>query len=306
MDDAANRPTIRQRIKYLLLRILGVILSIIPHRIAAGIARFLGVIAFDILRMERRMILSYLAQIFPDKTPAERQRIGRAGHCNLTVVGMEMMRARFASRKGVVSRVYLEEESEDLYHRLMERGKGVVFVGAHFGNWELLGARIAAVGYPFLAIYQEHPNPLFNKYLTRTRGKLGIDVVNRSEAVRGVVRALRDGGAVGILADQDASRFGGVITDFFGRSATSFKGPFAFAVKYDAPLVAAWIHRESGSYRAGFQRLDEQALTGIAADADEETRVVRLTEAFVRWLEELICRDPKQYLWIHPRWQIEQ
>lgn len=307
MSKEAKRPTIGQRIKYLLLRLLGVILFILPHWASRTIARLLGVIAFDVLRMGRRMVLSYLEQVFPEKTPAQRRSIGRAGHCNLTIVGMEMLHARFLSREQVISRIQLEEESETLYHQLMKEGRGVVFVGAHYSNWELLGARLASVGYSLLTIVQDHPNPLFNRYLAETRGKLGTSIVRRSEAVRGVLRALNEGRAVGVLADQDAGPNGGVVTDFFGKPVSSFQGPFAFTVRCNAPLVAAWIYRsEGGRYRAGCQRLDEKALAGVAAGADEETRILRLTESFVQWLEELILKDPRQYLWLHPRWQTDR
>ncbi len=305
MNDLTGHPTIRQRIKYLLLRFLGFLLSILPHWLAQAIAVFLGVIAFDVMRRGRRMVLAYLAQVFPEKTPAERRSIGRAGHCNLIIVAMEMMRARFASRERVMSRIDLDGESEKLFHDLMEEGKGVIFVGAHYSNWEYLGARLAAVGYPFLAIVQDHPNPFFNRYLSKTRKRLGIDVVRRSEAVRGVLRFLREGGAVGIVADQDATSFGGVVTDFFGKPVASFRGPFSFAVKCNSPLVAAWVYRENGRYRASCRRLDEVALADLAPDADDEERILRLAESFVHWLEGQIKKDPRQYLWLHPRWQAE-
>jgi KDO2-lipid IV(A) lauroyltransferase len=305
MNETYSQPTVAQRIKYAMLRILGFFLSLLPHWLARALTRVLGVIAFDILRMSREMVLSYLEGVFPEKTPAERRRIARAGHCNLTMVGMEMLRARFASQQRVISRVTLEDGCEDLYHDLIREGRGIVFISAHYGNWELLGARLASIGYPFTAIFQEHPNPLFNKYLIKVRSKLGINLVNRSEAARQVLKVLRKGGAVGIIADQDASKYGGLVSKFFGKPVISFKGPFAFAVRCDAPLVASWIYRENGQYRAGFDRLDASALSGLADDAEEEVRIQRLADAYTQWLENLIRKDPRQYIWLHPRWQTE-
>lgn len=305
MNDSIGHPTIGQRIKYMLLRLLGFLLSILPHWLAQAIAVFLGMIAFDVMWWGRRMALTYLAQVFPEKTPAERRAIGRAGHCNLIIVAMEMLRAHFAPRERVISRVELDAESEKLFHELMEQGRGMIVVGAHYSNWEYLGARLAAVGYPFLAIVQDHPNPLLNRYLSKMRRRIGIDVVKRSEAVRSVLRFLKEGGVVGIVADQDATSFGGVVTDFFGKPVTSFKGPFSFAVKCNSPLVAACVTREKGRYRASCQRLDEEALADLPPDADDEARILRLTESFMRWLESQIIRDPRQYLWLHPRWKEE-
>lgn len=304
MSNETKRPTLLQLINFLFLYLLGSLLALLPHRAARTISGSLGVIAFDVLRINRRLVLSWLEQVFPEKTPAQRRRIGRAGHGNLVVIGMETIRARLLSRQRVLSLVKLEEESEALIHKVMEEGKGAIFVSGHYGNWELLGACLAAVGYPFLEITQDLPNPLFNRFLTNTRERLGISTVNRREAVRGVFKALRDGSAVGILADQDAGPEGGILTDFFGKTASTFKGPFAFAVRCDAPLVAAWICRgEKGRYRVSCERIDEQALADLPADAGEDTRIRHLAETFVHWLEERIRQDPRQYFWQHPRWQ---
>ena len=84
----------------------------------------------------------------------------------------------------------------------MRRGRGLIFVTGHLGNWELAGAYVAARGIPLDAIARRMKNPLFDRYLTETRSRIGMHVVHDADAVRRTPRSLRDGSAVAFLADQ--------------------------------------------------------------------------------------------------------
>ncbi len=298
-----TRPTFQDRLEYLSLRLMGLLMGALPRPLALGLAWPLGVFAFDIVRIRRRVTLENLAQAFPDRSPAERRRIGRGAFINLAVVAVEMLRARHLTREKVLSLVHMDEESEALHHRIMKEGKGAVFVGGHYSTWELMAARLAATGYPTLIIVQQQRNPLVNRDLAKSRDRLGFHLVDRGKAVRYVLSMLKEGGVVGILADQDAGPRFGIFIDFFGRPASTYQGPAGFALRCGAPLVGAWIHREGISYTAGYRRLDEEALVGLPPDADEETRIRRLTEAYVQWFEERIRMDPDQYFWLHRRWK---
>lgn len=302
-NEDPPRPTLQHRFEYLLLRILGAVCGVLPRRIALGIAWLIGVFAFSVLRLRRDVTLSNIRQAFPEEGAAGLRRIARAAYVNLAVVGMDMLRVRYLDREKVLSLVRLDPESESLYRRLMEDGRGLISTTAHYGTWELLGARVAALGEPSIAIVQPQRNPLVDRDLKRVRAKLGLEVVDRRGASREVVRTLNQGGSVMILADQDAGIRYGAFMDFFGKPAATHTGPAHFAVRSGAPMIAGWIHREGSNYSAGIDRLDEEALAGLTPDADEQTRVERLTEMYLHWLEDLIRKDPGQYLWQHRRWK---
>ncbi len=300
---ATRRPSLQHRLEYLLLRGVGVAVRVLPRPVADRLATLLAVIAFDLLRIRRRVTLDNLAQAFPEEDRRWRRRTARAAYRSLALVGMESLRAFHGDPARLLERVDLDPASERLYHDLMAQGHGVVFVSGHYGNWELIAARTAAVGYPSAVIIQEQRNPLFDEALERVRRRLGFNSVGRGAAVRGVLRVLKDGGAAMILADQDAGPRDVLFVPFFGRPAATYQGPALFAVRSGAPLVGGWIHREGDRYRAWYERLDEDVLDGLPADTDEETRVRRLTEAYVNWLERMIRIDPGQYLWLHRRWK---
>ena len=303
MRDSRDRSLVRDWLEYAFLRLMSMFLCLLPRQLGMGLAWLFGIFAFDVVRVRRLLVLSNLRKAFPEKSSAERRRIGRASHINMARVVVEMLRANFLDREKILSVVSLDRKSETLYHRVIEEGKGVVFVSGHYSNWELLSARTASIGYPAIGIMQNLRNPFINERLMEIRRKFGLDIVAQGLAVRKAIKTLRNGGTVVLLADQDAGLKHGIPTKFFDRPAFTYRGPATFAVQYNAPLLAMWIYRKGGCYFADYERLDERALVNLPTKADKEIRIKHLTKAYVQWLEERIRVDPKQYLWLLSRWE---
>lgn len=303
MNNLSRRPTLQHRLEFAALRAIGSAFGILPRMLRIIAAIKIAVLAFDILRIRRRVSLANLERAFPEFPPSRRRKIARAAYINLALVGMEMLLAGRLDAEQVIALVDLDPESESLIHELMKQGKGIVFVGGHYSNWELMAARTVAVGYPSAVIVQEQRNPLMDRELSRTRERLGFNLVPRGSAVRGILKILKDGGAAMILADQDAGTRDGLFVDFFGHLASTYRGPGQFVVHTGAPMLGGWIHREQGRYRLTFERLDETVLDGLEEDVDDESRIRLLTVAYAAWLERMIRKDPTQYMWLHHRWK---
>jgi KDO2-lipid IV(A) lauroyltransferase len=303
MSNPSRRPTLQHRLEFAALRFVGSAFGILPQTLRIIVAIKIAVLAFDILRIRRRVTLTNLERAFPEFPPARRRKIARAAYINLAIVGMEMLLAGKLDAEQVIALVDLDPDSEALIHELMKHGTGIVFVSGHYGNWELMAARTAAIGYPSAVIVQEQRNPLMDRELSRTRERLGFNLVGRGSAVRGMLKILKEGGAAMILADQDAGTKDGVFVDFFGYPASTYRGPGQFVVHTGAPMLGGWIHREEGRYRLTFERLDEATLDELEEDVDDESRIQLLTAAYVAWMERMIRKDPSQYLWLHHRWK---
>ena len=301
--DEERRPTIQERVEYLLLRETGASASLLPRRAALVLARLIGVLGFDILRIRRGVAIANLGRAWPEATTAWLRQTARAAYVNLGVVTVEMLRARTLDVAGVIALVSLDGEAEQRLRNIVEARSGAVIVGGHYGTWELLGARLAALGYPSIAIMQDQRNPLMNRELNEMRGRLGLEVVERRMAPRRVIKTLQAGGLVLIVGDQDAGA-GGVFVEFFGRQASTTTGPAWFAARSGAAFLGAWIHREGRGYRMGFDELEEMdPVTSLDPGADREEFVHGMTAAYMRWLEDVIRSDPGQYLWLHRRWK---
>ena len=294
---------LRQFLTYLFIRLLGVVVTLLPRRLADLLMRSIGAIAFGVLRIGRRLTLMNLEDAFPDKTPVERRRIGRRAMGNLLLIAMDLLRVRYQKREKALAQVEFDPESEALCRQAIQEGRGMVIVSGHYGNWELLAGRLAEIGSPAVCIYQELKNPFLTRELNWVRRKFNVKPVQRGVAVREVLKALKASGTALMMADQEADPATGLMVDFFGKPASTFKGPASMAVRFDAPFLGMTVRWVKNHYRVICERLDKEAMADLPADADEEVRVRRLTEAFANWLEKNIRVDPSQYIWLHRRWE---
>jgi KDO2-lipid IV(A) lauroyltransferase len=141
-------------------------------------------------------------------------------------------------------------------------------------------------------------NPLFDRYLTRTRERIGMTIVHDDEAVRRVPRALRAGHAVAFLIDQGAVGLASTWVPFFGRLAKTPRGPAVFALRLGAPIVfGAALRQPSGRFRLTFEPIDTTSSGDLDVDVD------RIVADYTRVLEKWVRRAPEQYFWHHRRWK---
>jgi KDO2-lipid IV(A) lauroyltransferase len=176
---------------------------------------------------------------------------------------------------------------------------GVVLLTGHLGNWEMGGAAIVAHGVPLDVIGKGMSNRLFERDLFDMRERLGMRVLPMGEAAREAPRSLASGRVVAMLGDQQAHR-GGVIAPFFGRPASTARGPALFALRAGAPVFVAFCIAEPGPtarYTVTFESL------AYASSGDADVDVLAFVGAYARALEAAIRRAPEQYFWQHRRWK---
>ncbi|GAG49860.1 unnamed protein product, partial [marine sediment metagenome] len=160
-------------------------------------------------------------------------------------------------------------------------GRGAVCITGHLGNWELAGHCLAVNGVPLHALYRPLENPYLDRLLRRMREQSGMRVYEKRDAVRGMLRVLRAGEAVGLLVDQDGGD-AGVFVPFFGRLASTLPTAARIARRTGAAILPVTCYRTRSR---SFHRLRvgpevEQARTG-----DEERDVLITTRNCNRALE---------------------
>jgi KDO2-lipid IV(A) lauroyltransferase len=184
-----------------------------------------------------------------------------------------------------------------LVRERLPRGKGVIILTGHVGNWELAGAYLAAVGFPLAAVVKPPSNRYIAGHTERSRRQLGIETIAMPDARTGVMAALRHGRAVALVADQGALR-STTWAPFFGQPTRTPAGPGLFAARSGAPvLFGALVAQPDGGYHLHGEVIEEE-VTGDAHEATE--RVARKYRAA---LEALVRRVPEQYLWTHRLWK---
>ncbi|HIE53147.1 MAG TPA: lipid A biosynthesis acyltransferase [Armatimonadetes bacterium] len=289
-----------KRLEMLLVRGIVWGLSAVAKRTSPAtsfwLADRLGLLIYQVIPRFHRTALNNLHMAFGDrKPPAELERIARRALQNNCRAVMEFLRLRCLSPEDLQRLVELWG-SEHLDAALAQ-GRGVMLVTAHYGNWELMGARIATAGYPLTVITRDQDDEALTRLVNDSRESAGLRVIRRQE-VRKALACLRRNEILGILADQNTA-VGGVFVDFFGRPAATATGPVLFALRLGTPLLPCFIRRlEDNRHRVVIYPPLELVRTGDAT-RDIALNTARLTKV----IEHQIAERPEEWLWIHRRWK---
>jgi KDO2-lipid IV(A) lauroyltransferase len=290
-------PTFAHRAEYAALRGAVAALERLSFSAAGRIGARIGGLGFAPLGIRRAVVERQLRAAFPERDAPEIERIARAAYAHLGRTSIETAILPAHNAAEIID-LFEAVHGWDLVERNLAFGKGLILVTGHLGNWELGGAYIAARGLPIDAVARHMANPLFDRYLTSTRERIGMSVVHDEEAVRRVPRALRGGRAVAFLFDQGAVGLASTWVPFFGRFAKTPRGPAVFALRLGAPVMfGVALRQPSGRYQLHFEPI-EVVDTGDR-EADVDRIVVEYTAALERWIR----RAPEQYLWHHRRWK---
>jgi KDO2-lipid IV(A) lauroyltransferase len=297
---AARAVVFRHRAQYAALRVVLGALGRLGFHGASSLGARIGLLGHRPLGIRRRVVERQIAAAFPDWGPEIVAATARAAYENL---GRTTIETAALARSGRETILDLFDEPEDwpVLERALARGRGVMLVAGHLGNWELAGSYFAARGLPIEAVARQMENPLFDGFLNRTRQRIGLKVIWDGDAVRRVPRVLRENGVVAFLIDQGAAGLASTWVPFFGRLAKTPRGPAVFALRLQSPvLFVAPLRKPDGRFTMHLEEVVVQE-TG-----DRNTDVDRIVASYTAALERWVRRAPGQYFWHHRRWKHQQ
>jgi Kdo2-lipid IVA lauroyltransferase/acyltransferase len=274
------------------------LLGILPRPFARAFAIAISQLVYLFHVRLRRVGMRNLQMAFPEKSEKERKRILRAEFTSLGRQLAELCQfPRYTPEN--VDDVVVYEQLEN-YERAYARGKGVLFLTAHFGGWELSAFAHSLHGHRVNIVMRPMDNPYLDGMLQSYRTMHGNKVVPKDDFVRGLLAAMKAGETVGILMDTNMTPPQGVFVDFFGIPACTASGLARIALRTDAAVVPGFtIWDESlRKYRLCFDPALELVRTG-----DLEADIVTNTQNFTKVIEEYVRKYPEQWLWVHRRWK---
>jgi len=247
----------------------------------------------------QRLAVDNMQRALGDRfTPRQYRALARRVTRDLCRTLIELIKLPYLSRARVAEMVALE--GVEHLHSALAAGHGAVLLTGHFGNWELLGARLAgAAGLPITVIARDSAESFTAQLINRSRASHGMEVVER-ENLRAVLRALQANRIVGILPDQHVAG-GGIVVDFLGRPAATAVGAATLALRTGCAVVPGFIYREPGG---GFRIRIGPALE-LPRSGDRERDVRESTQLFNDVLGAAIRGRPEQWLWLHRRWKVD-
>ena len=245
------------------IRVLLYISPWIPWRAQRNVSRGLVAIAWPFLGRHLKIGRSNLALVFADKGSRWRETVLRDSVVHLIWSGLEIFRLCKPGQDPLdrIIRVHGQKRVDEA----LGRGKGIVHVTAHLGNWELLVLATTALGYPCSAIHQKLKDPRLDKLLVSFLEDKNIRVVQRGESALPLIRSLARGELLGILADMDTD-VESVSVPFMGFQVRAPVGPVRLAKRTGCPLIPAFIVRGPDG-RSEITYEDEISVSGDEGEA---------------------------------------
>ncbi|NOZ60921.1 MAG: lysophospholipid acyltransferase family protein [Calditrichaeota bacterium] len=285
------------KIEYALTKILGLLARGLSQRSAAILGDRLGGFFFRFIPIRRDVAFKNLQHALGnEKSDAELWDILERNYRHFGQMLLEFARISLL-KPGRVSE-QIPVKNQHILEQALAKGRGVLLLSGHFGNWEYLAAAAAQIGPPLYAVFKEQKNKKVDALIKEQRISLGLLPLKvKGGAARGILSALREGAKVLILFDQDAGGKGKFI-NFFGRPASTTDGPARIAIKYNVPAVFAYgVRNKKGQIVATFEPFPDSENF-----ENSEQGITHFIETYNARLEKLIRRHPEQYFWMHRRW----
>jgi Kdo2-lipid IVA lauroyltransferase/acyltransferase len=288
----------RYRLEYALAWLLIRGISILPRPVARAAGIGLGQLVYLLHGKLRRVGMRNLQLAFPEKSAHERRRILRGEFTSLGRQLAEVCLFPSYTRENV-TKIVVYDGFEN-FERAEARGKGVIYLTAHLGGWELSAFSHSIQGHSLHVVMRGMDNPFLDRFITHLRTMHGNRAVDKGNFVRGLLSAMKAGETVGILMDTNMTPPQGVFVDFFGIPACTASGLARIALRTDAAVVPGFTiwDRELRKYRLRFDPALALIRTG-----DEEADIVANTALFTKVIEQYVRRYPDQWLWVHRRWK---
>ena len=288
----------RQRLEYALAWVIIKILGGLPRSLSRAAAIALSCTIYLIHVRLRHVGMRNLKLAFPEKTRRERARILRGV---FTSLGRQLAEVCLFPTYTLenVGKVVVYDGFEN-FERALARGKGVLFLTAHLGGWELSAFTHSLYGHPLHIVMRPLDNVYLDSLMRRYRTMHGNSTVDKDDFVRGLLSAMKAGETVGILMDTNMTPPQGVFTDFFGIPACTASGLARIALRTDAAVVPGFTVWDPGlrKYRLRFDPALKLIRTG-----NDDADVVANTALFTKVIEEYVRKYPDQWLWVHRRWK---
>jgi KDO2-lipid IV(A) lauroyltransferase len=285
------------------LRIVGVLMSRLPRAASLLVGSMIGT-ALSLLRWKRSLVRSNLQLAFPGATAEAfdyRARLESGFYLHFGRLVVELL-CQFGNwRRWVLENV--EISGLEHWEAAHARGKGVIFITSHLGNWEAMAAGFSisgAHGVRDLLIVTKHLKPEWlHQSFQGNRLKAGVRGTYEPKTMREVLRELSRNGTVGFVLDQYAGAPIGVRVPFFGVPVGTLLAPAVVARRTGAAVLPAFCFRDSNGRLRVRVGKEFSWLTG--ANSHEE--LARNTALWVSSIEESVRSHPEQWLWSHRRFK---
>jgi KDO2-lipid IV(A) lauroyltransferase len=284
-------------IEYFLFIKLSFIVRLIGLSLSRRLSYLLAAFFYFIVPIRKKTVKENLQKAFPGYTKSQINKIAFGAYKSFCITLVEILYLPKISKTELKSAVNYTQIS--LIREKYNQGKGIIFLGAHFGNWEYIALTVALhLDLPITVIVKTQRNGLVNDWLDKMRTKWGNKIVPLGISIRQVYKELKEKKIIAMVADQRGPSEG-IRINFMGRKASVFSGPALLALKTGAPIIfGVTIRQPDFSYKTAIEVIETDDLPD-----EEELRVAELSQRHAAVLERYIKQFPEQWFWMHKRWK---
>ncbi len=285
-------------ILYFFYRIGQSIALFIPRKIGYRIGVFISGFKFFFSRQERKAMLGNLKCIVGEDTP-DLVKYPRYIYANFGRYLIDFFRAEKVDKDFVEKYIKIK----NIHHMddALKKGHGAIGLTAHLGNWELCAQVMGVLGYEMNAVALTHTNSKVDDFFSKQRQRKGITVIPVGVSVRKCFAALKRNEIVGILGDRDFSGENGIYVDFFSKKMLAPRGPAVLSLRTKAAIVPAFVIRDENDDRYFHYIFEQPIYPQNTGDEDADIRTI--TEQYIKVIEKVIKKYPKQWFIFHEFWK---
>ena len=286
---------IQREVEYILLVVIGSLLRLLPLCFVRFIARLIANFAYLFVPIRKKVVLTNLRNAFSkEKSEKEIHSIAKANYRQFATTFMELAYFPKIKKENLLNLVRFN--GFEHIEKAISDGKGAVLVGSHFCNWEIMGAAIAQK-HPLTFVIGKQENSKVDDLLNEYRMEKGLKLIPLKFALRGVMKTLKANELIAILADQDAHQ-DGVFVNFFGRPASTPKGPAVFALRQGCPMITCHIFRaQDGKFDVDIEIVPKPQ------EQNQDDLIGAYMANFTKILEKNVRKAPDHWFWMHKRWK---
>lgn len=282
------------------LKCVGYLFLYMPHFLRLGFAKTIALILFLLDRRRKFDLLTNLDFAYNHSLPpSQKKKILKTNYLNLVYNSISFFMLSVSNKAQILNTIRIDKP--EIIHKLLETNTKIVFVTAHFGNWEYTTPAFSCYfNHKITAVARMTPYPLINEYLIKVRSKFNITILDKKGAAIPLARALKKDNVVGIVTDQNTTSKEGELVDFFGKKVRHTPIASLLARKFDAKIIHFVAY-----YSKDYKKILIKILPPIEFQKtdDAQSDIHNLTQIQSDILEQIIRENPKEWLWFHKKFK---
>ncbi len=281
---------------YLLYRFAQSLALGLPLKAAYGLAIFISNIYASVAFSDRRAVAENLKVIFPDKPSHEIFKIRKELFRNFAKYLVDFFRFEKLDAEYLKKNIHLK--NLNYIDECLSAGCGAILVTAHLGNWELGGAVISMLGYPFLTVALPHKSEKVDAFFNSQRESKGVRVLALGNAAKGCLKGLRKNEVLALAGDRDFVGKG-MLIDFFGKPTVFPVGPAVLALHAKTKIIPGFMLRNGDD---SFDLIMDKPLD-FTPTGDDKKDLKELITRYKSIFEDYIRRYPEQWYMFRRFWR---